>query len=257
MGGRNERNDVNRTQQIDARQLDQSRTDFRYDFRSETRTDFDLEDRSAGNITAGGNVTVQSVDANVAEEQRRATEALAEQQEAIQREREETERRRLEEQRRIEEEREETRQREAEENRRILEANNQTLQEIARQQSQQVNAFTSATVSVSQEALKQNSVIAENAFTASRANFAEATGLLRDAGHNTKSILQDNLATIDGAIKDANASSASALNQAFRSTVGGFAESQQRTLLIGLGVVVVAGAVVIWLGNRNQERDAA
>jgi len=236
----------NSTNQIDSRQIHETvnNIDQRLEDSYNTSSEIDIQDESQGNISAGGNVTVQSVEASIA-----ASEALE---------------RIAEENRQAQEANAQALADLAAENRRIQDQINATQQEQARQQTEQASIFASNNSNVSraaieaaervsdnfrgvtETALQTNASVVEEAFETNEANFSETVDLLRDDDRTDKQLFSETFKIFDAAVKDANDTSEASLANSFKSTVGGLADEQQQTLLIGLGIVAALLALMAW-----------
>jgi len=290
--GKTAREQSHSTQQIDSRRLFEN--SFNQDY------DFDYEDKSAGNVSAGGDVTIQSVEAaqaatqaaeKLAEEQRRAIEKQLEEDRKKAEAAAALEAKRAEEQRRTAEAHAEeirkaaeaatlTAQKLAEEQRRATEAQvielrrtaeaatltaqkaveeNRRVTERSHQTAERLAATNAATL---QKALEENRRTTESANTnnleavksaldANENSFANVVSFLEKDEERDNNQQTENFKLLSDKLKEANELSTNALSQAFKSTVGGFADQQQQMLLIGFVVLAGVGAFAMWRGSRK------
>ena len=262
--GSTRRNQSNETNQIDSRQVNDTVNNIDIERRIEDafNTAVDVEDNSQGNITAGGDVTVQSevssiaaseaatatveaatqLQADLAAEQRRTAEINAQ-----------IEQERVENNRRIAEANATAQERLAEEQRRVTEASLDSNEAVSIASITATNRAseraTQAIVDVSEEALFRNGQYIQNVLDGGKDNLSEALDFLEQGDAEDRKLLESGFGFLGSTIEDANTLSTKALSEAFKSTVGGVADSQQKTLLIGLASLA---ALVLFLALRKS-----
>ena len=251
--GSTRRNQSNETNQIDSRQIHETITNIDYeqdievDNRQDTdididnrrTTDIDIRDESQGNISnVTGNVTVQSENASIAasaaaaaiaDEAARIAEANAQLQADL-----------AEQQRRTNEANAQLQERFIEEQRRATEAaleSNQAVSLASIAAAGRANERAAdAIVDISEEALERNSLHVQEVLDAGSNNLGSALDFLEAGDEQDRKLLEGGFDFLGDTIKDANKLSSSSLTAAFKSTIGGFADGQQKTLLAGLGI---------------------
>ena len=105
---------------------------------------------------------------------------------------------------------------------------------------------TKAVVGISEEALERNSMHVQEVLNAGNENLTATLDFLEADEQADRKLFSDQFNFLGDTIEQANALSTTALTEAFKSTIGGFAEGQQKTLIYGLGIIAVLGAVAIW-----------
>jgi len=259
--GSTRRNQSNTTNQVDSRQIHETvnETEQRVEDSFNTETRFDVQDESQGNISAGGNVTVESEAASIASSE--ASQALGEANAALQAQLAEEQRRTAEINADLERDRTDA-------NRQIAEANAQLQADLAEQQRRTSEAAlstnanvannaisqtrraseqaTQAVVDISEEALKRNSLHVAEVLTAGNDNLTATLDFLEDDEAQDRKLLESNFEFLGDTIQEANTLTTTAVTEAFKSTVGGLADEQQQTLLIGLAIIAALAVLITW-----------
>lgn len=238
MGGRTSRAQSNYTQNTDARQLDQSARTF--------------TDQSEGNINAAGPVNIESVEASL--EAIRASVDLSRESTSQFETVNETARRQAEEQSRATAEANETARQLAEEQRLATEAAIAATTTVSTSAIEGANRTAETAIrSVSESAgaaINSNVDVIRRGFDATERGIEETLNFLRADDASDSAVIADNFDFLGDTIREANDLSSKSLEGAFNSTVGGFAEQQQKMLIWGLVAVVGLGAVAIWSARQ-------
>jgi len=106
-----------------------------------------------------------------------------------------------------------------------------------------------------EEALEENSGVLQTAFDANQAGFESVLNFLGDSLSEEQRAIENTFSTglnfLTTNLQDANELSLQSQSNAFQSTVGGLADKQQTTLLIGMGMVAIVLLVIFFFGGRK------
>ena len=246
--GKTKNSTQNTTNQVDARQLTENNTEI------DIRNDF--EDSSEGNIHATGDVTIQSeaVAISAIEQVSETQQEFADLQRDISRENAKTLQTALDANQEVTEQAlefnaqvseqaldfgKDVSEKAIEETSRFAEFATDRVADLADDAIDEVakanERATDAVVDVSTLAIETN----EN-------NFKETLDFLETEGASTRSLLKDTFQTATQQQKESNELAQFALGESFKSTVGGLADQQQKTLLYGLGMISALGIFISW-----------
>lgn len=266
--GSTRRTQSNTTNQVDSRRIYQTEIDYEHriddSFNNETR--FDVRDESAGNISAGGNVTVESEAASVAASKAAADQAaetrkIAEANAKLQAELADQQRRTNEANAKLEEERAKrdrdiaiananTQAKFAEEQRRASEkafsANTSVSTAAITETSKASERAIKSVVDISEEALERNSAHVAEVLAAGNENLDDTLAFLEKDEAEDRKLIESNFDFLGERIDEANKLTTTAVTEAFKSSIGGLADEQQQTLLIGLAIVAGLVALLAW-----------
>ncbi len=255
--GSTRRSQTNHSNPIDSRQIHETTTTVDIERRIEdsnnTTNELDLRDESEGSFrNIGGNVTVESEAVSIAaiEENARLIEELAEEQRRTQESNNALEEQRAAEARRIADINAQIERDRAENNRRIQEQQQETQRRFAEEQRRASEAAISGNTSVSiaginatqriaNDALEQGTRNLQDALKSNNQTVADTLSFLEEDEEEDRKLLEKNLEFLGETIEGSNELVTTSLTEAFKSTVGGFADAQQKTLLAGLAVLAV------------------
>lgn len=243
--GKTSRDERNETNQIDSRQIHTTTTEVDQEYEIDNSVEFDqdnsvedsnnftFEDDSEGKLTAGGNITIQSEAISL-----RAIESS---------------------------------EKAAEEARKASEAAIRAAEKAAEELSDGFSTFSDNVEKISDSAFESNTKVSQSAFDTVEdvtettvkesldfvaTSFESGLDFLEAAEGDRQASFDSNVSkafgTLQTSLEDANRLNSESLSNAFQSTVGGLAETQQQTILISVGIVAAVLALVLIFGRKNN-----